>query len=585
MNGTNAANAASDLKELKKRARTAYDQMLHDRAEFEPEWLAFRRAFAPKRGRFSGTEKPRKSARRRHSRPFQVADEFAAGMKGGLTSPSIPWFTLSLFDNRFMTVEDVKVWLSQCRDIMLAVMIRSNLYDQLTEVYKEEGIFGTAALFIDEDEVEVFRARALTVGEYAIGVDSRRNVNKFSRRLRFTAEQLRDEFGDENLPDNVKRDLAEGKNGDGTQYEVYFMLWPNPDYREGAFGPRGMEYQSLWWLDGDDRHEFLRMSGYREFPAMVPRWKEIGGDIYGREHPGDVGLDDAETIQIIETASRAALLKMVDPPLLAPDDLQTTGNIDVSPGGITYYKAAPRAGAPAIVPLYQVRFDHADAENKIQNLVLSLEKSFNIDLFRMWSSDPRIGRTATEIQAREQEKMYVLGPIIERQMSQLLDPLIFRVFAILHRRGLLPKAPPELNGVVLKIEYTSVLASIQKQSAQAGIERVVQYVSNIAQIQASSGERPDIPDVIDFDEVAQQIGDMYAIPAGIVLGDDVVMQKRYERAQQQAMQQQAQMAMQAAQAAPQVTGAMKDMSETRIGDGPSALEAAMQAMGNMTGGG
>ena len=70
---------------------------------------------------------------------------------------------------------------------------------------------------------------------------------------------------------------------------------------------------------------------------------------------------------------------------------------------------------------------------------------------------------------------------------------------------------------------------------------------------------------------------MYVVPAGIVLGDDVVEEKRQARKQAEMQAQQEQQAMaqgQAmAQAAPQIAGAAKSLSETQMPGGGNALEA------------
>jgi Bacteriophage head to tail connecting protein. len=204
-----------------------------------------------------------------------------------------------------------------------------------------------------------------------------------------------------------------------------------------------------------------------------------------------------------------------------------------------------------------------------------------LTFFRMWTSDLRMGRTATEIQARESEKMYMLGPLIERQMSELLDPLIDRVFGIVARAGLIPPPPEEVQGRNVRPEYTSVLANVQKQTSHSGMEIIMSTVGALAQLQGGAGRSPDVLDKLDCDEFIDQLADMYALPAGLVLGDDVVAQNREARKQQEAQQaEQMQMAQEAqamAAAAPQLSRAARDAGETPLGGG-SVLDA-------LTGGG
>jgi hypothetical protein len=464
---------------------------------------------------------------------------------------------------------------------MLGVMIRSNMYDQLFEVYKEQGLFGTSAFYVDEDEEEVIHTKALTIGQYAIGVDAKRRVNRFSRAIAYTARQLAETFGEENLPVSVKMRLNE--EGDRTQYEVRHLIEPNTDYIPGVMGQRGMRFRSLHWLSGETEKPFLKIGGYHEFPVMVSRWRVIGEDIYGSEQPGDIGLDDAATIQDIEVDSRGALQRSVNPPMMAPDTMFTGGaRLNNNPGGVTRYspQAFKDLTHPGIFPLFNLQFDHPSAEMKIERLRIGLEKAFFVDLFRMWASDPRRNMTATEVEAREQEKMYILGPVVERQMSELLDPLVIRVFSIMQRRNLLPEMPEELRGQPMKIEYMSTLAKLQKQAAFSGIQHTLMMAQQLAEMQVGAGERPEILDKVDADTVLDLVQEMNAIPAGIILGKDKVTGIREEKALRMQQQQAAQAAMQASQAAPQLAGAAKDLSETQM-NGSDMLSAMMNGGGQL----
>ena len=566
-------NLDARLWKLRDDADKRVSAMMNDRLEWEGYWRELQQQFAPRRGRFSAYEKAKRDTRRRNSKPRQIPDDFASGIKSGLTSPSRPWFTLSLFDINLMTFERVKAWLSEAETILQGLMLRTNLYDQLFDIYKEQGIFGTAALYIDEDDENVFYARSHTIGTYAIGTDEKGVVNRFARVLTFTARQLADRFGEDTLPQSIRLTLRDADNN--TRHEVRHLVEPNSDFTAAEQGKRGMKFRSLWWLAGETDPPFLRDSGYHEFPVMAPRWRTVGDDLYGSEQPGDVGLDDAKTIQELETDERSAIKKAVRPPMLVPENA-FDGRLNAEPSGVTVYRPSPTGATPAFTPLYNVNFDYQAAAAKRQELIARLEETFFVNFFRMWTSDLRSGRTATEIQAREAEKMYMLGPLIERQMSEMLDPLITRIFAICNRRGMFPPVPPELDGTDLRIEYTSVLANVQKQSAQAGIEIVVASAGQLAQLQALKGEPPSVLDKIDCDEIIERLADMHAIPAGIVLGNDAVAAVREDRAiklqEQQEQMQQQQALMQGAQAAPQLAGAAKDLSQTEMG-GQNALEA------------
>lgn len=48
-------------------------------------------------------------------------------------------------------------------------------------------------------------------------------------------------------------------------------------------------------------------------------------------------------------------------------------------------------------------------------------------------------RTATEVQALEQEKVMMLGPVLERLHTELLDPLVTNAFGFMVEYNMLPE--------------------------------------------------------------------------------------------------------------------------------------------------
>lgn len=542
--------------------------LLDKRRPWEEKWKLYRDNFAPSRGRFqdSDDEKNKEVNQKRYnSNPFRIADEFAAGVQAGLVSPTRQWFNLTPFHKNLATVESVKMWLSIVEEAMSARMLQTNFYDQVVDFMKEQGVFGTAAMFIEDDPVNFFHCTTLTAGEYAIGVDRLGRVDKVVRELKMTLTELANEFGEENLPKDIKKDLKliPEQGGRSKEYELYHVILPNDKYYVGSIAPSEKKYKSVWYLKKYDDPDFLRKSGYDEFPIVVGRWRTVGSDIYGSEHPGQVALDDAMTIQDIERDARSALEHAIKPALTAPRGL--TGRINAKPLGITEYDPLPMGGMPVIQRLYDVQFDYNAAEQKVALLLRNVEQAFGIDLYRMWSTDMKIGRTATEIQAREDEKAYMLGPITLKQTADVLGVMVMRIYAILKRSNVVfPAPPPQLPSDNFRIEYMSEFQLLQKRAAQSGIEAVLAFVAQYMQLQGATGQYPDVLDYIDGDQIVETIADMYALPSGIVLGDDSVEKKRRLRAKQQQAQAQAQQLQQVADNVGPMTDAMKTMSDTQM---------------------
>ncbi|MEW5726178.1 MAG: portal protein, partial [Thermodesulfobacteriota bacterium] len=165
----------------------------------------------------------------------------------------------------------------------------------------------------------------------------------------------------------------------------------------------------------------------------------------------------------------------------------------------------------------------------------------------------RPGVTATEVVERHEEKLLLLGPVIERQQSELLDPLIERAFGILERSGRLPGAPPEIQGHDLKVEYISLLAQAQKLVGTQAVQSVLQFVGGAAAID------PRVLDKIDLDEAVDVYAEMTGVPPRVVRADEEVEKLRAERAESSRRDQAAQAALAAIQGA-------KSLSETKTGE-------------------
>lgn len=108
----------------------------------------------------------------------------------------------------------------------------------------------------------------------------------------------------------------------------------------------------------------------------------------------------------------------------------------------------------------------------------------------------------------------MLGPVLERLHSELLDPLIDRTFNILQRSGVLPPPPPEIENSELSVEYVSVLAQAQRMVAVGGLERLTAYAAEVSTVWPEARHKIDPMQAID--EYAHSMG----VNPKVVRGDD-----------------------------------------------------------------
>ena len=301
-----------------------------------------------------------------------------------------------------------------------------------------------------------------------------------------------------------------------------------------------MPYHSCYIEKASKNERKLSDKGFEEFPVLAPRWHVTGVDIYGRS-PGMDVLGDVKALQIEQKRKAQGIDKMVNPPLQAPSSLRGQ-SATVLPGGVTYVDTM-QGNQGGFRPTYEVNPRLGELQQDIAETQYRIQQGFYADLFQMMTQSDRRQITAREIDERHEEKLLMLGPVLERLHTELLNPLIDRTFNIMARNELLPPAPEDLAGVTLKVEYISVMAQAQKAIGTGAIERLAGFIGNMAAV------KPEVLDKFDADQSVDEYAEMLGVPPKIVVPDDVVQQVREERMQMQQQQMQMEQVNQGAQAA------------------------------------
>lgn len=477
----------------------------------------------------------------------------AAGMMAGITSPGRPWFRLTLDDANLAEFPAVRQWLDEVANRMRTVFAESNFYTALGTVYEDLGSFATSAMIIYEDFDDVIRCYNSCAGEYFIANSDRMAVDTLYRQFVMTTKQIAQRFGTKDASPTVQQAVKAGGAMLSREIIVAHAIEPNDDQMEGLKGFRGMPYREVFWEYGSSKETMLARRGFHECPFVAPRWSIVGNDAYGRG-PGMDALGDIKQLQVEQKRKAQAIDKMVNPPMVADVSLKNEP-ATLLPGGVTYVAATAGVG---FKPVYEVKPDLEKMVADIAECQERIKDTFFVNLFLMISQLDTV-RSATEIDARREEKLIQLGPVLERFENEALDPGIDRTFNIMLRAGLFPPIPKELRGQHIKTEYISMLAQAQKAAMTAGLERFVAFVGNAA------AAYPQALDNVDIDEAVDQYAEMLGVSPKVVRPFAEVVKLRAERAKQQ----QAAAAAQASMAA--VEGA-KTMSETDVGGGQNALQ-------------
>ncbi|CAB4133150.1 Head-to-tail connector protein, podovirus-type [uncultured Caudovirales phage] len=518
---------------------TRWGQLKSERASWWSHWKEISENLLPRSGRFFIQD--RDKGYRRHNNIYDSTGTkalrvLAAGMMSGMTSPARPWFRLGTADPDMQNSAAVKIWLDQVTRTMLEIFQKSNTYRAFHQMYEELGAFGTAASIVLPDYSKVIHHYPLTTGEYCIATDYQGRVNTLYREFQKTVHELVAEFGYDKVSPAV-RGMYDRGNLD-QWITIVHAIEPRSDRDPRMLDSKNMAYASLYFEVGGKQNQFLRESGFQEFPAIVPRWATAGGDIYGNS-PGMEALGDIKQLQHEQLRKAQGIDYQTKPPLQVPTSMKNR-DIETLPGGISYVDVAGPNGG--IQTAFEVNLDLSHLLADIQDVRGRIQGSFYADLFLMLANQTDSRMTATEVAERHEEKLLMLGPVLERLQNEMLDPFIEMTFSRMLAAGVVPPPPPELQGQDLNVEFVSMLAQAQRAVGTNSIDRFVSTLGQIAQI------KPDVLDKMDSDKWADIYSDMLGVDPQLVVPAEQVALVRQARAEQQQKQQQMEQAQQGAMA-------------------------------------
>jgi hypothetical protein len=510
------------------------------------------------------------------STPSLAARNLAAGMMMGCSDPTKRWFRYRVGMIDATQTSPASLWLAEVERIVNLIFAESNFYVALAIFYLDLVIFGTAVMLIYEDYDNVIRCVNPCLGEFYVDNEGNYRPLIFAREFTLTVSQTAELFGVENLSPATAALWANGGTSLTRELVVAHMIEPNKDGRKYGI-PDHFTFRECYWEWGGSASPqggssyspgLLRSGGFHESPAVICRWDLVSNDAYGRS-PGMDALPDIKQLQLETKRLSQGIDKMVNPPLVADVQLKNQP-ASLLPGGITYVSGMTTGGKPGMSPVYLVNPQVNDMKEQIKEVQTRVGATFYNDLFRVISQfETRSNVTATEIDARRAEAMLMLGPVLERLNHEAFAPVHERVLGIATRAGILPPAPPEIQGQHLTMEFMSMIELAQNANQATGIERLFAVMGQLV------GVDPAVTDNVDIDYGLDKISYLYNNDPKLIRSPGQLAAIRQQRAQQQAAAAQAQ---QADMAQKYAAGA-KTLAETRLGGGGSALDRMIEQGG------
>lgn len=538
-------------------------QLKNERTSFDPHWQDLSDYINPRGSRFLTSDVNRNE--RRNTKIVDPTGTLAqrvlsSGMMSGITSPARPWFKLATPDPDMMNYGPVKIWLEVVQRRMNEVFNKSNLYQSLPLLYSSIGTYGTAAMAVLDDPQDVIRTMPFPIGSYYLANSPRGSVDTSFRQFSMTVRQMVQEFGLDKVSTSVKSMWESGTYE--TWIEVNHCIMPNINRDTGKLDNKNKPYKSVYFETGGDNDKLLRESGFDEFPVMAPRWEVNGEDVYASSCPGMLALGQVKALQKEQIRKAQLIDKATNPPMVAPTSLRNH-RVSLLPGDVTYLDVI--SGQDGFKPAYLVNPNTGDLLNDIQDIRQTINSAYFVDLFMMLQNINTRSMPVEAVIEMKEEKLLMLGPVLERLNDECLNPLIDRTFSIMVRKNMLPPPPDVLQGMPLRIEYISVMAQAQKSIGVSSLAQTVSFIGQLAQF------KPESLDKLDVDQAIDAFAEMSGVSPTVIVPAEQVQGIREERAKQIQQQQAMQMGMAAAQGA-------KTLSETQTSD-PSALTALTNAAG------
>ena len=527
--------------DLTKKLLKRFDRLKSNRQNWESHWQEVADYMQPRK---ADVTKSRSKGDKRtelifDSSPLQAVELLAASLHGMLTNPSTTWFSLRFKGEELSDNDEAKAWLENATEVMYKAINRSNFQQEIFELYHDLITFGTAAMFIEDDEEDVLKFSTRHINEIYISENDKGRIDTIFRKFRLTARAAIQKFG-ENVSDSI---VTKHKKDPYEEVEILHAVYPRADFDPKKQDKSNMPFESVYLEAGTG--DELSVSGFREFPFVVPRYLKASHEIYGRS-PAMTALPDVKMLNEMSKTTIKSAQKQVDPPLLVPDDGFILP-VRTVPGGLNFYRSGTR---DRIEPL-NIGANTPLGLNMEEQRRDSIRNAFYVNQLMM-QNGPQM--TATEVIQRNEEKMRLLGPVLGRLQSELLKPLIDRCFALILRKNLFRPAPEFLAGQDIEIEYVSPLAKAQKSTELSSIMRAIEILGSLSNV-------APVFDHINMDKLVRHLADIVGVPQKILKPQSELNAERQQAAQQQEQMQQMQQVQQLAEAGGKVAPLAKALPE------------------------
>lgn len=549
-----------------------YEALRSERKKLEPVWEEISRHMLPRPLNFA--TKVDVSAEDMHP-PDDIIDStarvavsiFAAGMLSGVSSPTTQWFkiTATQQDQNDLVNEDHEVarWCEYVTSILSWMLQNHNFYGQQVEGYEYLGALGHSCIFVGLDEstqTPVYRSVDADTYCFAEGANGLANV--VFRDLYMTGAQLIQRFGDSGLSADLKSQ-AESSAGMNQRFRVVHAVLQKDAGYENLMGSNKLPFAGYFYEP--DSGNLIEEGGYESMPYIITRAHHTARTVYSSSF-GLMALADCKMLNEMRKLELQAAQVAVAPPMIAPDN-KLLKHFSFEPWALNAYNKREGVEAKDFMAV-PMNADPRMLEGAIQDAVRRINSTFNVDMFLMLQQRTQ-GRgtpTAREVIGLQEEKAFILGPLLNNLHQENFGQLFTRSFDIARQLNLIPEAPRAVVERGMKLLYLSPLM-IAQHAERAGIS-----IRALAEIGGVVGQiNPEALDNFNLDAMTRDSALLKGVPATQLRTVEEVAQLRQQRQEMQMQQMRAQQAERQ-----QVMAADAYSKTTKAPEMGSAAEGLMQ---------
>lgn len=513
-----------------------YSALLDDRSLFEPRWETLAAFVAPSRVGITTKRSPGQQQNKEvyDSTHMFAADILASFIAGNTTNPGEKWFSLKMRDEEVNAQDDVREWLDAVRDKILAELSSSNFYAEIQETYIDWAGFGTGSLFTHEASQPVNRTiagfrglhfQSIKIGRYVIREGPDGKIDTFIYEYDRSADLLVAEFGEDKVPDEVRKAAANDKTKH-QKFCIVHAIFPRPLSEQNGDRADGMPWASVYVEKKSKK--IVKESGFSTFPFSVPRWHKSQNEAYGRGR-GELALPDTKTLNTSKKLGLEDHALKVRPPIFARHDSVLGGTIRLRPAGFNSLKVdSGRPISDAIMP-YQTGSHPEVTQIKEEELRKTIREIYYVDQVLQMLQVDKTQMTAYEFDKKLKLLYKLMATVYGRMESELLNPLIDRIFNLMFEMGSFPPPPDAIyqSDGLFDIQFTGPLAVAQQSGDIDAMTLAMQDIAPVYSID------PTVVDNFDMDMYARKVAEYRRVPATVVRSEEERDQLRQQRAEQQ----------------------------------------------------